>query len=165
MKNLLLMFSTSLFLLFSQTALCAPPIDSKNLDYIDQKFLSEEAAAVKRITAQWEKLLNAGDPQKIVALYDDSFILYATFSNKIDQEEKLLDYFTGLMKKKNFKVVFNEQNPRAHGVTAVDSGLYTFSFTDDSGKKVEVPARYTFVYVLTAQGWRIAEHHSSELPE
>jgi hypothetical protein len=133
--------------------------------FVDKQFLKDETAAVKRMSEEWTKRLNAHQPVKISELYGDSFILYATFSTKIDKPEALVNYFVTLMKKKDLKVVFNEQNIRIHGSGAVDSGLYTFSFTDEQGKKVEVPARYTFVYELTGQGWQIVDHHSSVLPE
>jgi uncharacterized protein (TIGR02246 family) len=138
--------------------------DLERAAFVDQKFLQDEEAAVKRITNEWAHAINSGEPLKVAALYDNPFILYATFTTKIDTAEALVDYFTKLMTKKNFKVEFNEQNPRAHGATALDSGLYTFSFTDEAGKRVEVAARYTFVYALTPNGWRIVDHHSSELP-
>ena len=47
----------------------------------------------------------------------------------------------------------NEQNN-------VSSGLYTFSFDDELGNKVIVPARYTFVVNRN----KIVDHHSSEEP-
>jgi len=50
------------------------------------------------------------------------------------------------------------------GDAAVASGLYTFSYRKD-GRLVELPARYTFVYRKTTDGWAIVRHHSSALPE
>lgn len=133
--------------------------------YVDNQFVKDEISAVKRVSLEWANNFNAHQPVKVVALYDEPFILYATFKSKIDTNEGLMKYFESLMKKKNMKVVFNEQNIRVHGPAAVDSGLYTFSYTDDQGKHVDVPARYTFVYTLTPDGWRIVDHHSSVLPE
>jgi hypothetical protein len=33
------------------------------------------------------------------------------------------------------------------------------------GKRVEVPARYTFVFTRSGQTWKIDEHHSSIRPK
>lgn len=134
-------------------------------EFVDKEFIQNEIEAVKRVSHEWASRFNAHQPIKVAALYGDSFILYATFSTKIDKPEPLVNYFVNLFKKKDIKVVFNDQNIRVHGGGAVDSGLYTFSFIDDKGKKVEVPARYTFVYELTPEGWQIVDHHSSVLPE
>ena len=45
--------------------------------------------------------------------------------------------------------------------SAVDSGLYTFRFTDGSS----VRARYTFAYKRVGGDWLISSHHSSAMPE
>jgi uncharacterized protein (TIGR02246 family) len=161
----LLLILASFFLSLGMPAWADLTAELEKEQFVDKQFVKEEAAAVKRLSEEWAKRLNAHQPVKISALYGDSFILYATFSNKIDTREALHHYFVTLMKKKDLKVVFNEQNIRVHGAGAVDSGLYTFSFTDEKGKKVEVPARYTFVYELSPEGWKIVDHHSSVLPE
>lgn len=138
--------------------------DLEKAEYIDNEFLKDEMDAVKRASVQWAKSLNAHDPIKVVAMYDEPFILYATFKSKIDTHEDLLKYFKALVEKKDLKVVFNEQNIRVHGPAAIDSGLYTFSY-NDNGTIKEIPARFTFVYALTPNGWRIVDHHSSVLPD
>jgi len=139
--------------------------DLEKEEYVDKQFIEAEIQAVKRVSQEWAARFNAHQPIKVAALYGDSFILYATFTTKIDKPEPLVNYFVNLLKKKDIKVVYNEQNIRVHGAGAVDSGLYTFSFIDEKGKKVEVPARYTFVFELTPEGWQIVDHHSSVLPE
>jgi hypothetical protein len=49
----------------------------------------------------------------------------------------------------------------------VVAGLYTFT-VDDGGRRVDKPARYTFVYVYKQEGtrtrWLIAHQHSSARP-
>jgi uncharacterized protein (TIGR02246 family) len=133
-------------------------------EFEDKQFVKDEEAAIGRVTAQWAKTLSAHDPIRVAALYDEPFVLYATFKTQINTMEGLVNYFTDLFKKEDVKVVFNEQNIRVYGATAVNSGLYTFSYKEE-GKRVEVEARFTFVYALTPAGWRIVDHHSSVLPE
>lgn len=120
---------------------------------------------VDKASAQWATALSSNDPQKVTALYDDKAFLYATFANKINTRDGLIDYFKKIMQHPNLKVQFDQQNLRVYNnETAINSGLYTFSYTDGN-KTVSVPARYTFVYSLEPQGWLIVDHHSSILPD
>lgn len=118
---------------------------------------------VKQAGQEWAAALSARDAQKITNLYAKDALLYATFTNMLDNQPARYAYFQGLVKNPDLKVVFDKQNIRLFGNTAINSGLYTFSFTDQ-GKVVTVPARYTFVYTLTPKGWMIVDHHSSKLP-
>lgn len=137
---------------------------SARADFADKEFLKEEQDSIRWVAAEWATNLSARDPVKIVALYNDPSILYATFETKVDTREGLLRYFTELMKKENLKVKFDEQNIRVKGPVALNSGLYTFSYKEE-GKTKKVPARFTFVYTLTSDGWKIVDHHSSVFPE
>ena len=129
-------------------------------------FAADFSPAQKRVWhagQEWAQALAARNPVKITALYDKEAYLYATFQNMFDNREEILQYFNGLMKKPNLKVTFNRESIRVYGETAINSGLYTFSYTNN-GKLVKVPARYTFVYTETPHGWLIVDHHSSILP-
>ncbi len=130
----------------------------------DIKFFQDERAAIQRMSSSWAYFLNHNEPRKAAALYENHISLYATFKNKIDNYNDLVTYFIRLTKKDKFKVEFNEENIRVYGATAVNSGLYTFSFRE-KGKLTVIPARFTFVYTLTPSGWRIVDHHSSVLPQ
>ncbi len=44
---------------------------------------------------------------------------------------------------------------------AINSGVYTFTF----GNGDRVTARFTYLYRLVNGEWKIAEHHSSAMPE
>ena len=46
--------------------------------------------------------------------------------------------------------------------TAVDAGIYTFTFAKT---RAVVKARYTFTYRLYKNKWLITSHHSSRMPE
>ena len=112
----------------------------------------------------WAAALKARDVQQITSLYDKDAYLYATFKNMADSQADIREYFEKLFKHQNLNVVFVKQFVRDYGDVALNSGLYTFSYQDDGAKKVSVPARYTFVYLKTPQGWKIIDHHSSVLP-
>ncbi len=130
----------------------------------DEQFQIDERAAIQRASAAWAQSINDLEPLKSAALYANQISVSATFKTQIDNYKDLLAYFTMLSKKQSFNVLFNEENIRVYGPAAVNSGVYTFSYVEND-KKVEIPARFTFVYVLTPSGWKIVEHHSSVLPE
>jgi len=126
--------------------------------------LSTGDATILKASNQWAQAIDSRDPHKIAALYAKDAILYATFTDYIDTQSGILKYFVNLTKNQDLKVTFTKQNIRLFGKVAIDSGMYIFSYTAD-GKKVEVPARFTFVYQETPKGWMIIDHHSSETPE
>ncbi len=124
----------------------------------------QNALPVQLATQTWAKALSSNDPKKIADLYAPGALLYATFQTQLDTPAAIQGYFTKLMKHENLAVKFDKQNIRMFNEAAVNSGLYTFSYTDH-GKLISVPARYTFVFVHESNGWKIVEHHSSVLPE
>jgi uncharacterized protein (TIGR02246 family) len=113
---------------------------------------------------QWNSALQTGDPDRVVACYAKDAILLPTVSAKVrHNHEEIRDYFVHfLAKKPNGRI--DEGNIRIFGDLAINSGLYTFSLTEN-GASVEVGARFTFVYQKQQSGWVIIEHHSSVLPE
>lgn len=116
--------------------------------------------------ATWVKALGGGKADAIVALYKPDAILLATLKNEpITNAKDRLEYFEGLIKKKDLKVTPQTTYYTLYGDNvAVVSGTYTFSFTDDK-KVVSVPARFNFVFEKGKDGkWLIANHHSSKLP-
>jgi uncharacterized protein (TIGR02246 family) len=120
---------------------------------------------VKILGQDWGTALASEDANQMTALYDNEAVLLATFNDELDTAEEIEKYFIGLLQKPDLKVVFNNQNVRVlDDNTATNSGLYTFSFTEN-GKTVKVPARYTFLYEKKGDRWMIVEHHSSTRPE
>ena len=92
--------SATLFLAFATPAWADLRSDLHNAEYLDTQFVKDETDAVARASARWAKELNGHDPMKVAALYDpNNFILYATFTTKINTPEELVKYFTNLMKK------------------------------------------------------------------
>jgi uncharacterized protein (TIGR02246 family) len=134
------------------------------LFYVITAFAQHNAVPVEAVTQQWAMDLSSNNPQKIADLYASGALLYATFQNQLDTPAGIEGYFTKLMKHKNLTVKFGKQNIRMFGETAINSGFYTFAYTD-KGQLVQVQARYTFVFAHSREGWKIVEHHSSVLPE
>lgn len=110
---------------------------------------------------EWNAALQTGDPGRVAALYAADAILLPTISNKVRHDlAEVRDYFEQLVGMVS-RAVIDEANVRVFGDLAINSGLYTLTFVDGN----TVPARFTFVYRRSGDGWRIIEHHSSRMPE
>ena len=110
---------------------------------------------------EWNTALQTGDPRNVTALYESNAILLPTISNQVrHNHEEIEDYFIHFLAK-GPKGVINESNIRTFGNIAINSGIYTFTFSDGNS----VQARFTYVYRWNGQRWLIVEHHSSALPE
>jgi uncharacterized protein (TIGR02246 family) len=110
---------------------------------------------------EWNTALQTGEPKNVTALYESNAILLPTISNQVrHNHEEIEDYFIHFLAK-GPKGVINESNIRTFGSIAINSGIYTFTFSDGNS----VQARFTYVYRWNGQRWLIVEHHSSALPE
>lgn len=111
--------------------------------------------------SNWNEALQTGNPKEVVALYESDAILLPTISNQVrHNHEEIEDYFTQFLTQKPSGKI-NETNVRIFDHLAINSGVYTFSFGDES----VVQARFTFVYKWNGESWKIIEHHSSQMPE
>lgn len=110
---------------------------------------------------EWNGALQTGNPKNVASLYEANAILLPTVSNKVrHNHEEIEDYFVHFLAK-GPQGKIDEANVRVFSDIAINSGMYTFSFKDQSS----VQARFTFVYRWNGQRWMIVEHHSSMLPE
>lgn len=111
---------------------------------------------------RWNAALATGNPDSVTALYAEDAILLPTVSNKVRHDHaEIRDYFVSFLAKKPQGVI-DEANVRfLSDDLAINSGVYTFTF----GNGDQVTARFTYLYRLVDGRWRIAEHHSSAMPE
>jgi uncharacterized protein (TIGR02246 family) len=110
---------------------------------------------------RWNASIQTGDPDKVVANYAPRSILLPTVSNepRLTPEAKRA-YFVPFLKKKPVgKIDSNWIEIDCN--TAIDAGLYTFTFGDGT----VLHARYTFTYRWDGKQWVITSHHSSAMPE
>jgi len=114
---------------------------------------------------KWNDTLQTGDANKVAALYDEKDgILLPTVSPKVrHNREEIADYFEHFLAKNPVGRI-DESNIRIFGDIAINSGLYTFELDNGEGGRVDVGARFTFVYKKDGDNWMILEHHSSVLP-
>ncbi|HLP91184.1 MAG TPA: SgcJ/EcaC family oxidoreductase [Nostocaceae cyanobacterium] len=119
---------------------------------------------IEALFDQWNQSLQTGDPNKVADNYAKDAVLLPTVSNQVrNTREKIVDYFVGFLQNKPVGVI-NEKNVRIYCDKAINSGIYTFTLTNN-GQTQQVPARYTFVYRKIGDKWLIVDHHSSKLPE
>lgn len=123
---------------------------------------SKQKSEILGLFDQWNESLATGNASIVAANYAPNAILLPTVSNKVRRTEaERIDYFKHFLLKKPHGEI-DQANVRVFGDIALNSGLYTFTFSDGS----KVHARYTFVYQKQSDGrWLIIEHHSSKLPE
>lgn len=123
---------------------------------------------VKEAYYQWcESIAKAhGDAKIVTQYYAPKAILLPTLSQKIlSNENHGLDaYFQKLTSHPNIKCTPKKLITRMYKETAINTGLYKFSYTDH-GKTVKIPARFTFVYEKENGSWLIIKHHSSKMPK
>ena len=118
--------------------------------------------AVLDLFARWNKALATGNPDAVTSLYAEDAILLPTVSNQVRHNHaEIRDYFVAFLAKQPQGVI-DEANVRfLADDLAINSGVYTFTF----GNGDRVTARYTYLYRRIDGVWKIAEHHSSAMPE
>lgn len=151
-------------LLLASIVIFSHPTYSRALDQVVVADATTEKE-IHQVFTNWLKAVSSGKPELVEKLYAQDAVLLPTLSPKVHNTPELRkEYFSHFATKPNLKGKINEEHIRVYGDIAVNSGLYTFSFTKD-GATVEVPARYSFVYHKTPKGWMIIDHHSSKLPD
>jgi uncharacterized protein (TIGR02246 family) len=122
-------------------------------------------AEIDALFDRWNAAVETGDPEKVAALYAPDAVLLPTLSPEIRTDhDGIADYFEHFLAK-------NPSGERTESVikvldkhTAIDTGLYTFTFTAADGTQTFADARYTFVYEKVHGRWLIINHHSSLVP-
>jgi len=112
----------------------------------------------------WKAAVESGSLDKIMALYDKDVIMFSVFAVKpLETPQELKSYYEKVVQNPDIKVAVTESHPRQFGDVAVNSGLYTLSYSQD-GETVSIPSRFSFTYVLKNGKWVIVDHHSSKIP-
>ena len=119
----------------------------------------------KEMFQKWNELLQTGDKEKVASLYtdDNAFLptLSGDFKKGISGAE---DYFAHFLEKNPFGKIIKEDIQGGENFI-IHSGLYDFEVDDKNEGRVNVEARFTFVYKKCENGeWKITHHHSSLKP-
>lgn len=127
-----------------------------------------DRAAVQKEYRDWCAAISKakGDPEVMVKFYAPDAILLPTFYPKIliNAHGGLNAYFTEFTNSPNIECIPDTLKTQLYNDVAINSGFYTFTYTEKDGKTKTVPARFTFVYELIDKQWLIIEHHSSLRP-
>lgn len=125
------------------------------------------AATVAGVEAQFDRFNAAwatGNPDNVVALFSPDATLLATVSNaERKTPERIRAYFVDFLKGKpvgriETGTVVLDCN------TAKRSGNWTVNMTNAVGERVDIPARYSFLYKWDGKDWKIQHLHSSVRP-
>jgi uncharacterized protein (TIGR02246 family) len=129
------------------------------------------SSVVKEIENQlkrWYKALLSGDAEKVTLLYAEDAILLSTLGQgvQVGQTQIRQYFFEKFLPRKPIGFTVTPYT-RILGGVAVNSGIYRFKLDKkpvEGRGRMEVMARYTFVYRWSGSDWVIVEHHSSVMP-
>uniref|UniRef100_A0A7R9VN40 Calcium/calmodulin-dependent protein kinase II association-domain domain-containing protein n=1 Tax=Pseudictyota dubia TaxID=2749911 RepID=A0A7R9VN40_9STRA len=117
---------------------------------------------VKNLFYLWNDALATLDSSTVAKRYSKEGVLLPTVSDTARTDfASIKDYFDAFLLKKPQGVIL-ESNVIVGTNWAQDAGIYEFTMGADGSK---VKARYSFVYVYEDGEWKIAQHHSSVMPE
>jgi len=117
---------------------------------------------VRSLFSLWNDALATEDPDTVAKRYSKNPCLLPTVSDLPRVEyDGIKAYFVDFLKKKPQGVIL-ESYVTSGPDWCMDDGIYEFTM-GATGDKVK--ARYSFVYALEDGEWKIAHHHSSQMPE
>ena len=117
----------------------------------------------------WMQAVCTRSIPNVLSLYRPDAVLVPTYDPEVLQgHAQLRAYFRSFLAKENLCGRIDGMAIQNLGAVKSLSGLYTFGFTED-GEPQRVQARFTFVLLPQSReggghDWRIATHHSSEVP-
>lgn len=130
---------------------------------LDGSTTESKAGEAYKIMDRWLETVKSGDSGKVADLYDEKGVLLGTVARNIKQGRSVIKtYFDSFLKKRPVgvlnSIIFQDLGPDY----AVADGNYTFEL-DGDGKRILVPARFTFV--VNVKTGLILTHHSSSTPD
>lgn len=120
----------------------------------------------RNFLGEWIQLVNNGDIENLLNLYDNKAILIPTFSNGIlNAPEKLRGYFEELGSREELSVTINEKylivQELQNQIFAL-GGIYDWRFNVE-GEVQNFEARFSYLIDLSKAS-PILHHHSSQVP-
>ncbi|WP_277207846.1 SgcJ/EcaC family oxidoreductase [Isoptericola croceus] len=123
-------------------------------------------ATIDALFGQWNAAVESGDPEEVADLYASDAVLLPTLSPEVRTTRAgIVDYFEHFLAKNPSGERLQSYVTVLDGRSAIDTGVYRFTFTDEDGTTTFADARYTFVYEKQHGQWLIVNHHSSLLPD
>lgn len=119
---------------------------------------------IKLALGEWEKTVESGKLDDIMALYDENAIMVSTFKqDPMTSRAQIEQYFKRVVVNTDIRVAITETHLRMFGDMAVDTGKYTLNYTEE-GEPISIAARFSFTYVKRDAKWLIVDQHSSRVP-
>lgn len=104
--------------------------------------------------------LEAGDAEKVVALYDKNAVFYSMVAVKpLKTQAERLAYYKKVVAEEDLAVDIDESETEVNGTKATNIGHYTFHHTEE-GEDIVMPAKFEFHYAWKNGKWLITEHRS-----
>jgi uncharacterized protein (TIGR02246 family) len=126
---------------------------------------ADDKSDVEAATTRWIEAFNRKSSRDIVALYAPDAVLFGTSSPVLrDKPALVADYFKDIASLGNATITVEEHRVQLFGNIAINTGFYT-RVSQQDGKVVRNPARFSFVYAKRGGQWLIINHHSSALPQ
>ena len=120
---------------------------------------------MKNTINKWISLVSIQDADEVVNLYADNGLLLGTFSDKIRiGKNKIREYFEYFLAQNPKAKIINIETHTNESDMKVFSGFYDFEVDDDNQARKIVSARFTFVFQLINNEFKIISHHSSIIP-
>jgi len=117
---------------------------------------------VQGLTSLWKDAVATGDSSAVAARYAQNGVFIPTMSeDPRDSKEKIVGFYDSFMSKKP-SVQILESHVTVGQTWCQDRGIYEFTM-GATGEKAK--ARYSLVYIFEDGQWKIAHHHSSQMPE
>jgi len=139
----------------------------KKRKVLDEKKSNIDGAEMNpyELLNSWKRNIDTQNLDGVVNDYSEDAILLATFGKQILYgSNSIKGYFNNLFKKENLSVEFsNPEFVQKFKEVYIVAGVYNFNYTENNVKKV-VKARYTFVLEPINGVLKIAEQHSSIVP-
>jgi uncharacterized protein (TIGR02246 family) len=146
----------------------APEAGARSAKRAQCQMLTE--AKAKILFDEWNRALqgNPPDPDKVLLTYTPNALLLPTLeSGPLVGRAQMRGYFVHFLELHPVGRIDTRAVYASGCNVGVAAGLYTFT-VDEGGRRVDKPARYTYVYVYQqAKGggrWLIQHHHSSVRP-
>ena len=139
----------------------------KKRKVLDEKKSNIDGAEINpyELLDSWKRNIDTQNLDGVVSNYSKDAILLATFGKQILYgSNSIKGYFNDLFKKQNLSVEFlNPEFVQKFKEVYIVAGVYNFKYRENGIDKV-VKARYTFVLEPINGVLKIAEHHSSVVP-
>ncbi len=121
-------------------------------------------ADIKRQFDRFNQAWSTLNPDTVAALFAPNATLLATVSNaERATPDKIQEYFVQFLKGEPVARI-DSSTITIDCNTAIRTGNWTVVTKNAVGERVDVPARYTFVYVWDGRDWKIRHLHSSVRP-